>query len=350
MCNIIIKLPAELLAGSKGDVVVTLSMQPEGNSPTVLIARGEQGMQQTADNGGMFLSFMNEVIAKLQLDGHVRTSETYRSTHNSFKRFLDGGDISFVNVTAALICSYEEWLRKEGLVPNSTSFYMRILRATYNRAVRQKLVFDRHPFADVYKGMARTVKRAVDLAVIRRIATLPLTDNYSIFARDMFMISFYMQGMAFVDMANLKRSDLRGHQLIYRRQKTGQHITIRWTDAMQAIVDRHPVPKGSQYMLPIIDPGRKASLRSQRRRCQGLVNSCLHDIGNMLQLHHKLTMYVARHSWASIAHEAGVPTTIISRGMGHTKEQTTNVYLKDIDCGEIAAANQRIINMVLGGE
>lgn len=83
---------------------------------------------------------------------------------------------------------------------------MRNLRAIYNRAVERELTVQRYPFKHVYTGVDKTVKRAVPLKVIRRIRDLDLTLSPVLdYARDLFMFSFYTRGMAFVDMAYLKR-------------------------------------------------------------------------------------------------------------------------------------------------
>ena len=58
---------------------------------------------------------------------------------------------------------YEAYLRGRGLTKNSTSFYIRILRAVYNRAVENSLIINQNPFKHVYTGIDKTVKRAISL-------------------------------------------------------------------------------------------------------------------------------------------------------------------------------------------
>ncbi|GEM_PF-5644614 len=57
-----------------------------------------------------------------------------------------------------------------------------------------------------------------------------------------------------------------------------------------------------------------------------------------------LTLYVARHSWATIAKNSGVPTALISDAMGHSSEKMTQIYLDSIDAGRIDKANREIIS------
>lgn len=117
----------------------------------------------------------------------------------------------------------------------------RILRAVYNRAVEQDAIEHRNPFKHVYTGIDKTVKRALSLITIKKIKALDLTLSPKLdYARDMFMLSFYLRGMSFIDMAYLRKSDLRNGYIIYRRRKTGQQLSIKWTDEMQIIVDKYP--------------------------------------------------------------------------------------------------------------
>lgn len=156
-------------------------------------------------------SFMQVNIASLRQSGKLRTSETYRATLNSFMKFMDGKDVLLSNMDAELMMGYETYLKAQGASMNTVSFYMRILRATYNRAVDKGVIRQRFPFKHVYTGVEKTVKRAISFKVIRQLKEMDLSHSQSMeFARDMFMFSFYTRGMSFVDMAFLKKTDLNG--------------------------------------------------------------------------------------------------------------------------------------------
>ena len=76
------------------------------------------------------------------------------------------------------------------------------------------------------------------------------------------------------------------------------------------------------------------------------VNRHLKGIGNELGLQHPLTMYCARHSWASIARDEGIPLSVISEGMGHDSEKTTRIYLASIKSEVIDRANRKILKLL----
>lgn len=298
--------------------------------------------QEPADEP-CFSGFMEEVIARLERLGKTRTSETYTAALNSFMRFREGRDIPLDEISPDLMEEYEAYLKGCGVSLNTVSFYNRILRAAYNRAVEKGLTPQRHPFRNVYTGMEKTVKRAIPFEAVRRIKGLDLSLKPAPdFARDMFLFSFYTRGMSFVDMAYLRKSDLKNGILSYRRKKTGQQLHIRWERCMGEIVEKHPNVT-TEYLLPVItDP--TASERRQYENALHLVNRKLKKVAEMAGISVPLTMYVARHAWASIAKSKNIPLSVISEGMGHDSETTTQIYLASLDTSVIDEANKLILN------
>lgn len=287
-------------------------------------------------------NFMESIIAKLRQNGRIRTSETYRTTLNSFKKYRQGKDIMLDSLCSEVMEAYEAWHHHRGVTPNTVSFYMRILRAVYNRAVERAVIEDRHPFKHVYTGVDKTVKRALPLDVIRRIKKLDLSLSPALdFARDMFMISFYLRGMSFIDMVYLRKSNLKNGYVIYRRHKTRQQLTIEWTNEMQQILDKYPENE-TDYLLPIIKTPN-TNERSVYRNTGYNINCRLKKIAQMVGVTIPLTLYVARHSWASAAQAKGIPLGVISEGMGHDSETTTQIYLAGLDTSAVDRANSLIL-------
>ncbi len=286
--------------------------------------------------------FMNNVIANLKYNGRIRTAETYRSALNSFRNYRGGEDIMLESLNKEIMESYEAWLRQRGVSLNTISFYARILRAVYNRAVEEELTENRKPFRKVYTGIEKTVKRALPMKMIKKIKTLDLSLKPQMdHARDMFILSFMLRGMSLIDMAFLKKSDLKNDHITYRRRKTGQLLTIQWTPEMQEILDKYPENESS-YLLPIIKNPYAVPIYAYRNM-EYNINRQLHNIARLLGLPIQLTMYVARHSWASAAKARGIPISVISEGMGHDSELTTQIYLASLDTSVVDRANSILI-------
>ncbi len=287
-------------------------------------------------------NFMEGIIVSLKQNGKLRTSETYRSTLNSFRKFRSDEDIMLDSITSRTMQDFEAWHRRRGVTSNTISFYTRILRAVYNRAVEDDIIEDRFPFRHVYTGVDKTVKRALPLAVIKKIKLLDLSMTPQLdYARDMFLLSFYLRGMSFIDMAFLKKTDLKGGYVTYCRRKTGQRLIIEWTKEMQGILDKYP-ENSTDYLLPII---RSTGIneRCSYRNTGYNINYSLKQIAGMVGVAIPLTLYVARHSWASAAKAKGIPISVISEGMGHDSESTTRIYLASLDTSVVDRANSLIL-------
>ena len=286
-------------------------------------------------------NFMQQCIAKLIRMGRTGTANGYKSTLNSFMRFRKGQDIMLNAIDSDVMQLYEAHLRLTNVARNSSSFYMRNLRTVYNMAIEQQLTPQRTPFAHVYTGIDKTVKRALSISQIRQLKNADLTDNPAqALARDMFMFSFYTRGMALADMANLTTANLRNGYLVYRRQKPRQELYVKWEPCMQEIVDRYP--RQSPFLLPLIKS--EEDKRNQYKLTQQRVNHNLKKLSERLGLPHPLTMSMARHSWASIANSKDIALSVIGEGLGYNSENATRIYLAQIDTSQVDRANKMILN------
>ena len=289
-------------------------------------------------------TFMHGVIAQLKQLGKVRTSETYTATLNSFMTFREEQDVPLDGISSDMMLLYEAHLKAKGVRMNTISFYMRIFRAVYNRAVEKGLTAQNYPFRHVYTGVDKTMKRAIPIKAIKEMKELDLAMNSALdFARDMFLFSFYTRGMSFVDMAYLRKTDLQNGILTYRRRKTGQELSIKWEKCMAEIIAKYPENK-TGFLLPIIK--EQGDERRQYDNALHLVNYRLKELSTMLKLQRPLTMYVARHSWASAAKAKNVPLSVISEGMGHDSEATTQIYRASLETSVVDKADKMILGLL----
>ena len=296
-----------------------------------------------ARNRQTLFNFMEYLIAKLKKNGKIGTAANYDSTLKSFRKFRNESDLLLDEISSELIEEYESYLYLRGVIPNTVSFYMRILRAVCNQAVDKNLMEQKHPFRHVYTGIDKTVKRALTITQLREIKNLNLSDSPPLeFARDMFLMSFYLRGMSLIDMAFLKKNNLRKGHLEYRRKKTGQVLTIAWTAEMQILLEKYP-RRNTDYVLPIINTDNPSFARAAYKNAGTKINYNLKRIGELINLPITLTLYVARHSWASIARTTGIPIKVISQGLGHDSESTTQIYLDSLGANIIDEANKSII-------
>ena len=222
-----------------------------------------------------------------------------------------------------MIEAFAEYLQNRGVTKNTQSFYFRILRAVCNRAIREGILLPDGLFKEVYTGKAKTRKRAVAL---------------------LFAFSFITRGMALIDIAHLKPANIVGDKLAYIRHKSGQPVSMEWMPEMQRIVDRY-ADSHRAFLFPLIKTDNAEGWEEYKRSSQ-TINYHLHKLGKRLDFPVTLTLYVARHSWATIAKSSGVPKAWISDAIGHSSEKMTQIYLDSIDAGRIDKANRDIISQL----
>lgn len=295
---------------------------------------------------GDMVEFMRGIITEKETAGQFRTAEAYRATLNCWLRFIDPEKaMPWKMVTSRSMTLFADYLKKRGATKNTQSFYFRILRAVCNRAREEGVaVLPGNLFDNVYTGKARTRKRALPIEDIRKIAAAEPKNRKEQLARDMFIFSFITRGMAPIDMALLRKGNIVDGRLAYRRHKTGRAITMEWITEMREIADRY-VRDGSDYLFPLVSSDGAEGWKQFKRGSQ-VINYHLRKLGKRLNMPMHLTLYVARHSWATVAKSTGVPTALISEAMGHVSERMTQVYLGSIDVGRVDSANREIVDLL----
>ena len=289
-------------------------------------------------------TFIEEQIKQLREEHRFGTANNYEKTMRSLESFVRNKKLTFNNFNEQLIADYNTYLISKGLMRNSISFYMRNLRAIYNKAVKQKIVKKKELFSEVYTGIDKTRKRAVDERLISKLYNLKLDNNDVLsLTRDIFIFSYCMRGMSFVDIAYLKKTDISNGVISYCRRKTGQLMNVRIESCMQCIINKYK-ENTSEYIFPIIKSDDKGEAYKQYRSGINIYNRNLGILSDMIGSGCKLSSYTARHSWATAARKHDVPISVISAGMGHSSETTTQIYLKSIEDDVVDRANAEIIN------
>ncbi len=302
-------------------------------------------LYEIPSNNVTVLAFFREVIAQNHRMGNLGTARNYERTFRSFNNFIGGNDIPFFLLDEELVLQYQAWLMGRGVVRNSISFYMRNLRSIYNKAVKRRHAEQTFPFANVYTGIDRTRKRAVEEDVILKLQKLDLSKSRALaLARDLFVFSYFTRGMAFVDIAFLRKDDIRDGVISYVRHKTGQRLMVRIEPCTEKILRRWRCEsEDSPYVFPILHSVVFEEAYGQYLVQLGYHNRKLKRIGGMLDEVLPLSSYTPRHTWATSARRHSVPISVISAGMGHSSEKTTQIYLATLENSLIDNANRGLM-------
>jgi len=212
---------------------------------------------------------------------------------------------------------------------------MRTLRAIYNRAIKENLVsLEAYPFKNYTIKTVETQRRALHEDDFIRFKSIELSESLQK-ARDLFLASFYMRGMNFIDIAYLKFENIEGdfERIRYRRNKTGKHFSIKISPPLKALFLKYlesPYQKDA-YIFPIINSELPKdqyyeAIRNSRYR----LNKKLKIIAGVLGIE-SFTIYAARHTYATMGKRKGVPTAVIQESLGHKTEAITQTYLNSFE-------------------
>ena len=286
-------------------------------------------------------SFLRSAFIFVERDKKSFSRSTYlnyRTALRAFARF-GGQEYGINDISVALMTAFQRWLAEHNVGRNTSSCYMRSLRSLY-----RKLGGEKEPFRDVYTGMERTEKRALTLEEIRRLRNLQLKYKSKMdITRDLFLFSFYSLGMPFVDLAFLRRANIRGDFIVYRRHKTGQKIKVPLETCMVEIIEKY-TETGNRYLFPIITEQNPDKQLEQYKVKLGNYNRMLKKLAVQAGISRNLSSYVVRHSWASAAYEGNVDLPVISKALGHTNARTTQIYISEINDERLSEASHKLLS------
>lgn len=323
--------------------------------------------------------YMQAVIEQLETDKKRSAVHTYTYALKSVTEFY-GGEGTPMPVdevfTPGRLKEYEEWMKLEGarkkggepkgLSLNTISTYMRNLKAVYNRLADEKVLpYNAKLFDDVYTKVESQTKRALEAEQMNTLlhADFEKLPKGGQCALAYFLLMFLFRGMPFIDLAYLRKQDVKGNKIVYSRHKTGRQMTVRIPKEAEGLMEefRNKNPD-SIYLFPILD-GQSSMDGGNRKDGQGgngkvkkdkelymdylralrSFNLKLQKIAALLLPGVKLSSYTPRHTWATLAFHSGVSIGIICKALGHSSIKVTETYLKPFENEKVDAANDELI-------
>ncbi len=300
------------------------------------------------------LEFFDAIIERLELQRKVGNANAYRDAKRALQAFLGKRKtLTFSEIDYSFLNRFETHLRSKGLAETSLSVYFRTLRALVNKAKKEQLLLpSQYPFAEfkVSKFDTRTRKRAISKAEVKRLEAVDVSEQPKLqLAKDVFLFSYYCQGINLTDIARLRWSNIVQDRLFYTRTKTGKDFNLKLLPPALAIVKSYRPFTGRQasdYIFPILEQDRHITpiqIDNRIHKLTGQINQGLKALGQQAGIETPLTTYVARHTYATVLKSSGVPVAVISEALGHESEAITQTYLKSFENAVIEAANEALL-------
>lgn len=324
-------------------VILTLDDNFSISEFKTLISDKPQSTSQTT-----FKAFAEQLITQMMQVGRTGNALVYQTAVNRFTSYCNNRNVYFSEIDYMLLDKFSHHLIKSGLKQNSVSNYFRSIRAIYNRAIKAKIV-DRsnYPFHDFSIKSEKTAKRAISKDDIAKLRQLHLEPN-STAERSLkcFLISFYLRGISFTDLAYLKQSNIIDGRVVYKRRKTHKNYNIKFFPEVQVLFEQFNID-GSKYLLPILpNHAIEDSLETKKtiRQFIKTTNKYLKQMSEQIGLSSPVTTYTSRHAFGTIAKRLGYSNELIAEALGHEYgNKITNIYLDTFDTDVLDEMHKHVI-------
>ncbi len=295
-----------------------------------------------------FFEFGYGLAEDLKKAHRYGTARNYIGVLGTLKTYNNNKDLKFNELNYDFLVKYESKYLSKGNSLNGLASNLRTIKAIYNKAIKAGLVKkEAYPFTNYKIRTIPTKKRAIDLESIKKILTLELDNSTALFHyRNYFLASYMMYGISFMDMAFLKLENIVNDRIRFQRAKTGKLYDIKITDQLQEIFSIYTNGKEkNQFVFPII---KRDKLELQHKDIdweRHRYNKGLKRIAAICDIENNLTSYVSRHSFATQATLQNVPLLAISAMLGHSKLNTTQIYLKSLPNNILDMYNEQIVSL-----
>lgn len=292
-----------------------------------------------------FLSFAEKIKKR---SDRLNTKNQYEWTLRKMRAFCmneeyDFGikleDMRFEDITVQWLYDFDYWMKETGLSANTRWTYMKNIKAIINRAIDEEIT-EHYPFRRFKIRQERTRKRSLDVETLRRFFDAPCTEGQK-FYLDMFKLSFFLIGINPVDMYDL--TEVKDGRVEYTRAKTGREYSIKVEPEAMEIINRW---RGSKKLLRLADkwPNGYDLFLNNSQHTLKVIKLSPEDKSSVLS---DISMYWARHSWATIARKLKIPKDDIALALGHSSgHNVTDIYINE-DLEAVDAANRAVLDYVL---
>lgn len=280
---------------------------------------------------------VGDMFAAVMAAKSKRTAEIYASTMVRLRSYCDVDKLNFESINKLWLDGFVGSMSE--LSPNTKSIHLRNLRAVINYAIDCDVTAN-YPFRRYKMPVQTSRKRSLGVEVLRNLAALPLGHN-GVY-RDLFMLTFFLIGINFVDLCGLARVD--GGRVEYIRAKTHKPYSVKVEPEAQVIIERL---RGRGQLLMMLDNHKDyRSYYRQLRRGLEAVRSA-YNLAHPDAAIDELTTYWARHSWATVAASLDIPKETIAAALGHEMGNSVTAIYIDFDRRKVDEANRRVIDWVL---
>ena len=295
------------------------------------------------DRFGEFVTHYLQFVERKNTQG---TKNVYNHTLSRIRAFdAQIDDKMFTDITLQWLNDFEAFCARTAN-KNARNIHLRNIRAVFNSAIDYELT-THYPFRRFKIRPEATRKRSLSVEDLRKLFNYEVED-YAVIYRDMFKLIFMLIGINVADLYYIKRITSDG-RIEYKRAKTHRLYSIKVEPEAREIIEQY---RGENYLLSLADNVAKHQYFTAR------CNKALKKFGTVKRVgrggkkifepefDEGISIYWARHSWATIASQLDIPKEVISAALGHGSVSVTDIYI-DFDARKIDRANRMVLDYVL---
>lgn len=290
-----------------------------------------------------FFTLANAYIKELKQNNQFYTKKQTKVAFKKLKKFNGSVNLLFSEIDTEFLERFQSYMANEiGNKGSTIRKNMGAIRKVVKKAVKQHLM-PHDPFEQLELPERKDpgYKAKLSYKQIQRMGNLELQRNSNRWhARNTFILSFYFCGMRFGDIASLRWKNVSGSRLNYKMNKTAHPINVKIPEPANRFLSFYEQEdkESMDFILPYLQDLNKqqakdpAIVRSKISSWNALVNAELKKVAIEAEIDEKVSMHVARHSFASYGVSNKELSVYKMMGLlGHQSLKTTENYLKRID-------------------
>lgn len=283
-----------------------------------------------------YTKYHEDLIENLLALNKIGTAKVEKDTLNSLQRFFGKKDISFNELDYSNLKKFEAYCISRGNKESSIAIRMRTLRSVFNQAIKDHIITEKqYPFKQykISKLKESGKKEYLNEEEIGKLKNLNLIDDKQIFARDIFLFSYYARGINFLDLIKIEKKFMNMDRIDYIRSKTGVPVSFKVNEYAQGIIDKYKASEGSKYIFNIMNTEKPTQTYLKNRAKKVLtyyVNMQLKVIMSELGIKKNISYYCARHSFATALKFNNISIETIREALGQKDIKSTMSYLNSL--------------------
>ena len=273
-----------------------------------------------------FRQFISNFEKRVGVNRTAKSLQAYRNAYRHIENFCIEKyrltDIPFSALDRSFIDKYDLYLRTERNLAPGTIINLTVqLKTIVGEAIADGIITT-YPFTGYEPAHPKTVQKYLTAEELQRIMTTPLHRQTLYHTRDMFLFSCYT-GISYRDMRLLTKDNLSLAEdgtwwIRSARQKTKVEFEIPLLDLPLQILKKYRDTASGDRLLPMY--------------CNSTLNLYLKEIARICHIDRPLVFHAGRHTYATeITLSHGVPLETVSRMLGHSQIETTQIYAKVTD-------------------